>query len=224
VKQLFDNGSDILKESFLALTYPFIFFYKPKITRHAHPHGTILLVEKWFVQNPYHRLWVNYLENKGFNTHIINFPLYQTSFENSAHQLKEYIEKNNLKNITLVGISCGGIVCLYYLEKLNGWDNIKNCIFIGSPLHGTPLARALTYWKAGRELVSNSNFFRNLHKEPIQHPEKLVCLSAKYDEMVPAWSSTLDGVKQHIIPTIGHNNFHLDCKKTYDMVASIAKE
>jgi hypothetical protein len=53
--------------------------------------------------------------------------------------------------------------------------------------------------------------------------DKMATISAQADELIPLASSTTSGVRSYILPVKGHNVFHLDYKKTYDLIAELSE-
>ncbi len=213
----------IVKEFFLVIYYPFasianIFF---RGDAKKTDKKTIVMVERWFNSNPMHKFWKRYLEEQGFDVYLINFPIYKGTFEKSAALLAEYIESLNLKNFTLVGISSGGITSLLYLEQYKGWEKADKFISLGAPFKGTPKAFFISFVKSGFELLPGSGFMRKFKNLEITNKNKIICLRAKMDEMVPDWSSSIDGTRTETLDVIGHNKFHLDSKETYEKIREL---
>ncbi len=187
-------------------------------------HGrTIVFVERWLNKNIIHQYWMIYLRKKGFSIHLISLSLFKDSFEKSAQELESYMRKNNLKDITLVGISSGGISCLEYLQNYSGWERVSRFISIGTPFKGTDIASLFFFFKPARELIPSSTFMTNLSKSPVTNLEHITCLVAKVDQLVPRSSGCLKGAQQKVVDVYGHNNLHLYSKETYDIVAKLAK-
>jgi pimeloyl-ACP methyl ester carboxylesterase len=182
--------------------------------------SAILIVERWLSQNPAHFLMKKYLEKKGFKVYLVNFSLFEGDFMASSQSLANFIEKNNLANITLVGISFGSITAYLYLQKYSGWEKVKQFIAIAPPFHGTPRANLFLYLKSGRQMKPNSQFIKNYLSEKVLNPDKIVCIRALQDEMVPTKSSLLDGVKVEIVRVYGHNNLHTMSKRTFSLISS----
>lgn len=185
---------------------------------------TIILVERWANPHIMHRFWKGYLERKGFSVYLVSFSLLRGSFQESAEKLRQFIHERKLQNITLVGLSTGSVTALLYLQEFDGWQRVKTFIAVAGPFHGTPLVLPLAFFPSVRELLPQSKFLKTLLSKPIKHPEKIILLNARIDEMVPVWSRKLPNVKQEIIDVYGHNNLHLFCKETYDMIAQYAAE
>lgn len=213
----------IILELWHILTYPFSFIISLFIPRRHNPNTTVLIVERWFTRNVHHKPWKIYLEKKGFDVHAINFPIYRGSFDDSAERLKEYIDENDFTDIVLVGISAGGITALLYLEDYSGWEKVRKFISVGTPFYGSPMTFFTSFTKSGRELLPISTLVQNMKERKIQKLDKIVCIQAKYDEMVPRDSTALKGAKKIQIDVIGHNNLHLATGQTYETIANLAK-
>ncbi len=78
---------------------------------------------------------VGHVKDKGYETHTFNFSGHGEGatdpshfrIENFAHDLDQYIKKNNLKNPVVFGYSMGGYVALYH--KANFEDSPLRMIF-----------------------------------------------------------------------------------------------
>ncbi len=183
--------------------------------------GTIVIVERWLSLNARHVYWKRYLEKKGFSVHLMNFPLWEKDFQDSSNKLSKYMVDNNIDNAVLVGISSGAITCLLYLENQNGWGRVQRFITVGSPFRGTWLMLFLSFLISGRELLPGSNLMKKIKDIQLSYPEKVICVRAKFDEMVPS-GSTLPGAHKTTINVYGHNNLHLMHKKTYSLIEHAA--
>ena len=166
---------------------------------------------------------VSYLEKKGFNVFLHNLPLQKGTFAQSAKELREYIEKRQLTNITLVGISNGGITALLYLQNEDGWKHVKGFISIGTPFGGAPFAYFLSPFRSGRELFPGSMLATEIEGMSVQRKEDILSLRAEIDELVPSGSSSLPDGETIVVDVIGHNALHLFSKKTYEQVGAFAK-
>lgn len=217
--------SQIFSEIVLILLYPFysifVRFIPKKELKGAHDGQAIVIVERWLSINIRHVYWKYYLEKKGFNVYLANFPLRHGSFHNSSEDLKRYIEKNNLFDIVLVGISSGALTSLVYLQEHGGWERVDRFISVGAPFEGTPMAAFLAYSYSGRELMPNSRFIKKIKQYKILHPEKIICMRAKVDEMVPK-GSVLPGTKEITMNVVGHNNLHIQVRSTYKKIMEYA--
>ena len=217
----------LLQEYSYSIIYPILalisLFYIPKVKHNPHAKkGTIVIVFCWFTPNIIHYKWVSYLERKGFRTYLINLPLLFEDFPTTAKRLDRSLAHYKLKDYTLVGISTGALVCLYYLHAYKKWNQIHKFISIGGPLHGTPRARLLSFVKKGRDMRPDSKFIKELMRIRIP-TNKMVTLSIVYDELVPRDYSKVENGISYVLPIWGHNRFHLNSEKTYDLIAHLAE-
>ncbi|HEX8931745.1 MAG TPA: hypothetical protein VF810_01160 [Patescibacteria group bacterium] len=210
-----------LTEQYYMLTYPVASLFVRNIPKPSNYKATIIFVECWFQKNPYHRKWSAYLEEKGYRIILLHFANMYESYEQTAQKLNNTLQSMDLKNYTLVGISSGAVLCLYYLDHFNHWGDIKTFISVGGPFRGTYLAWTIAFTKKGRSLLPGSKFLEELSKQDFPK-NKMVTFSAEIDELVPRSSSTIPGVKSYILPANGHNVFHLSYQKTYDLIAELA--
>jgi pimeloyl-ACP methyl ester carboxylesterase len=188
-----------IKEYYLALTYPFVkMVFHPKIYRHPHPKGTILLVGCWFNANVYHNLWVSYLEKRGFRTYLLDLPFAREDFDTTAKRLAQFIARHRLKNYTIVGISSGVLVCWNYLATYKKWNEIHKFVSIGGPVQGTITAWFIIFTSKGRAMVPGSPFIKRLQSMPFPK-KKMITLTAKFDELVPSKYARLPGVKDYCL-------------------------
>jgi pimeloyl-ACP methyl ester carboxylesterase len=215
----------VLLEITLIVLYPLFSIFAhfiPKSMFNGNGKGqTIVIVERWLTINIRHVYWKFYLERRGFNVYLANFSLWHGDFEASAKDLKKYIERKNLKDIILVGESSGAITSLLYLQELEGWEKVRKFIAIGAPFKGTWIAILLSFVPSGRQLWPVSGLMSKMSQFEIKNPEKITCIRAKFDEMVPT-GSVLKGAREVRIGTIGHNNLHLGMGRTYAKIIEIA--
>lgn len=226
MKSFFRISGEIVLELIWLIFYAaagFVLLYAVRTNKQEAENGrTIVIVERWLNKNRMHQYWVEYLRKKGFRTYFVHLSFLKGSFQQSARELRDFIEKEQLRDITLVGISSGGVACLEYVEKYNGWESVKNFITLGSPLRGAPLSCFLFFIRPTRELLPSSSFMKHFAQGGIQYPQRVTCFVAALDELVPVWSSSVPEATKQNIPVYGHNNLHLFCKKTYDEIARIA--
>lgn len=219
------NLFQILSEISLLCLYPLFSFFAHFIPRSRFDGNgkgqTIVIVERWLSVNIRHVYWKFYLERRGFNVYLANFSLWHGDFAESAKDLKKYIERKNLKDIVLVGVSSGAITSLLYLQELEGWEKVKKFISIGAPFNGTWSALLLSFVPSGRQLWPESTLIRKISMFKLENIEKITCIRAKFDEMVPT-GSVLKGAREVRIGTIGHNNLHLGMGRTYTKIVEIA--
>ena len=183
----------------------------------------IIFVERWFYRNILHYFPKKYLEKKGFAVYSLNYPMTKGTFEDSAANLKRFIEKNNLHDAILVGISGGATTCLEYLQFLGGWGQTQKLISIGGSLDGSPNGKLAPFVKSLKELIPESEYMKHLHSKPIENLDKITTITAEVDNIVPTKLGQLDGATNIVLDMVGHNLLHTIWTPTYYLVAKIAE-
>lgn len=214
---------DICTECILIILYPVAGILHMILLPLFPPAGhgkTIVIVKRWTNQNFMHLFWQRYLKKKGFRVYFVNFSLLDGLFPDSADELNAFLEEKELTQVTLVGISGGGIAALLYLKKY-GTIRVKRFVSIGTPFRGTPLIYPLAFIVSARELVPHSQMLKELGSIPDSIKKISVCIQARFDEMVPLWSSSLEGAHKITIDVWGHNNLHMAKRATYDAIAKL---
>lgn len=214
-----------LREILLVLLFPVfdvigLIFPLSRLNPEPTKDSVILIVERWLSQNPAHFLMKLYLEKRGFKVYLVNFSLFQGDFMDSSRSLAKFIEKNNLENITLVGISFGSITSYLYLQRFSGWEKVKRFIAIAPPFQGTSRANLFLFLRSGRQMRPGSQFIKNYLSEKVINPDKILCIRALRDEMVPTKNSLLEGINVEIVRVYGHNNLHILSKKAFSLIAT----
>jgi len=216
--------SQILTECTLIVFYPLlslIMLFVPPWELRGNGNGkTIVIVERWLSLNFRHLYWKYYLERKGYNVYLANFPLRLGNFHEAAGHLDSYLERNELTDVTLVGISSGAIASYLYLHYYDGWSRVDKFISIGAPFKGTWMAIFISWLPSGRELLPNSDLIKEIGNITLLHLNKVYCMKAKFDEMVPN-GSILEGAHKITLNVIGHNNLHLQVRTTYRKIIEI---
>lgn len=217
--QILSEISLIILDPFLSLLTNFV----SQSELNGHGNGPkIVIVERWLSINIRHIYWKYFLESRGYNAHLVNFPLSEGNFEGSARSLSQYLEKHNLKDITLVGISSGALTSLLYLQECNGWERVDKFIAVGAPFKGTWMALFLSFAYSGRELLPNSGLVKKISLMTFINPEKIYCIKAKFDEMVPN-GSLLPGANKYVLNVVGHNNLHIRVRMTYKKIMELVR-
>lgn len=216
----------ILSEISLLILDPVLSILTLFITQHelrGHGDGPkIVIVERWLSMNIRHVYWKYFLEKMGYNAYLANFPIRKGSFEDSALELSKYLEHHNLAHVTLVGISSGALTSLIYLQEHNGWDRVDKFITVGAPFKGTWMALILFFSYSGRMLLPMSPLIKKISKYKVLYPEKIYCIRAKFDEIVPR-GSILPGAHETVLNIVGHNNLHIRIRATYKKIMEYAK-
>ncbi len=130
-----------------------------------------------------------------------------TTLEELALQLADYIDTNfdPQQPLDLVGLSMGGLVARYYLQRLGGINRVQRFIAISSPHSGT--WTAYTLWGKGcvqmrpgsvflEDLNRDANLLKKLNFTSIWTPWDFI--------IVPASSSQISAAKDVKLPVFAH--------------------
>ncbi|HEX9007727.1 MAG TPA: hypothetical protein VF837_00500 [Patescibacteria group bacterium] len=137
----------------------------------------------------------------GFKVHIIKALGYNLkSIPEGAADISEYIKKNNLKNVTLIGHSKGALNAIYVLKDPEIDQIVRKVIIIAGPLKGLFLSR---FTPTAGELDSESDFMKQ-YKKGIDS-KKIVNIYPSVDDMViPNASLQWEEVMNMKIDIYGH--------------------
>jgi triacylglycerol esterase/lipase EstA (alpha/beta hydrolase family) len=119
------------------------------------------------------------------------------SIRDYAEQVKQKAEeieaKTQRKELALIGHSMGGVVSAFYASKLAPKGAVSHVITLGSPLHGSCLAKFFAVGPNGREMRVGSPLLQEL-REAIALKEgdiQFYHAGSAADELVPASSALL---------------------------------
>lgn len=203
--------------------FPFVSFFRlfvpmNKVTNHRSGKPTIIITEQWFVQTMSHIFMKRYFEKQKFRVYMFNFNPVQGGIDEGAYQLKKFIQKHKITNCILVGISLGAVTSYVYVQRFGGWQKVKKVFCMAAPFKGTPWANVISLCKSGKQIIPESDFVKQLAKEKIMFPERIICVVAKIDELVPRWSSVLAKAECREVGIVGHNNLHSLSKEVWELV------
>ena len=119
----------------------------------------------------------------------------------SASRAREGAER-----VDIVAHSLGGVVARYYIERLGGAKHVGRVVTIGSPHHGTVIARLGALFPSARETVVGSSFYADLG--PLVAREGIVFTSvwSRADAIIePPESSSIAPVgEDRVFENLGH--------------------
>jgi triacylglycerol lipase len=141
----------------------------------------------------------------------------------SAKIVSDFISKNKLKDVVIIGRSKGGLIGKYNLVHFNKENNVKGLIAIATPFHGSKLANFYKFIK--------SNEFSPDHptiRELTMHPgvnKKIITINPSSDNIVLSEKSTeLDGALENIeVKVAGHHRIVFDKVTIKEIKSSIKK-
>jgi triacylglycerol lipase len=104
------------------------------------------------------------------------------------------------KQVDLIGISMGGLIGLHYLRKLGGDPYIRRFVTIGTPFHGSHMARwmrLLTFGRAtgAEQMIPGSDFLKDLHAHDAEHQAEIYSLHTSADAFVSEEAANLKGAQ-----------------------------
>jgi len=151
-----------------------------------------------------------YLTQLGWLVYTLNLSPHwgNASIDELAQQIADYIDKTLApeQHLDIVGLSMGGLVTRYYLQKrLGGINRVQRFIAISSPHSGTWMA--YTLWGKGCiQMRPGSAFLEDLNREAALL-EKLNFTSIWTDWdfiIVPASSSQISAAKEVKLSVFAH--------------------
>jgi triacylglycerol lipase len=143
-----------------------------------------------------------------------------------AVQLSHYIDKNipKLAQFYLVGFSMGGLICRYYLQKLNGTERVKKFITLSSPHYGSKLA-CFMFNKGCKQMRPKSEFITDLN-DNVRLLEKVdvVSIWTPFDlSIIPPSSSSLPVGKEIKLNVLFHPLMLRNQKSIETVVRELSK-
>jgi triacylglycerol lipase len=128
----------------------------------------VLLIHGIFRKQTVFNRMAAYLQEQGWEVHRFDLkPNNATKgLDELAYQIENYVERNfePSQKINLVGLSMGGLVSRYYVQRLGGAKRVERFITISSPHNGTWMAYLLPL-KACQQMRPNSDFLQDLNSD-----------------------------------------------------------
>lgn len=111
----------------------------------------------------------------------------------------------------LVGFSMGGLVCRYYVQRLEGLGQVQRLVTISAPHYGSALA-LFRYNPGGLQMRPGSRFLRDLNQDLSALDQlQFISIWTPFDGLIiPAWSSRLPVGQERIVPVPSHNRMIWD--------------
>lgn len=129
------------------------------------------------------------------DVHVITKEKTFTSINLYSEQIHKKIEEIQAQGATrrkviLIGHSMGGLAITNYVNKHARPGEVAGVITLGSPLHGTNLAKKIGIGACAREMESDSAFLKDLLENADKHSSvKFYHLGFSHDELVPTQNS-----------------------------------
>ena len=136
------------------------------------------------------------------------------NIEKSAQHIVAELKKLNLKKVSFVAHSMGGLIVLsliYLFKEIKFFVDIEKVIMLGSPIQGVWLADMASkivgkYLPCVAEMCHGSRLIRQLQNEILHHPPKfkLISVAGESDFIVPPESAKCPNAENIVIQGVGH--------------------
>ncbi len=150
-----------------------------------------------------------YLRDLGWSVYTLDLSPHwgNASIDELAQQMADYIDKNfePQQPLDIVGLSMGGLVTRYYLQRLGGMNRVQRFIAISSPHSGT--WTAYTLWGKGCiQMRPNSEFLEDLNRDAtVLGKLNFTSIWTDWDFIiVPASSSQISAAKEVKLSVFAH--------------------
>ncbi len=117
-------------------------------------------------------------------------------------RIRSLVAETGAEKVVLVGHSMGGLAARAYLRR-HGGNRVAKLITLGTPHHGTRLAR-IGLGRNAREMAPGSAWIRELAEAEPSPVPVLSVWSARDNYVMPQDSSRLAGAREIVLPALGH--------------------
>lgn len=143
---------------------------------------------------------VDSLKRHGFQVHVVTKLGYNAgSIESMAALVIDYMTEHDLRDVSLVAHSKGGLIAKYVLMQQPSY--VKKVIAINTPFNGSFYARFF-FLKEVRVFSKTSASLRRL-SAAIKVNDKIISLYSRFDPHIPE-GSKLDGARNIVFKKVGH--------------------
>lgn len=143
-----------------------------------------------------------------------------------ARKVESIIAQTGVPQVDIVGHSMGGLVGLYYVERLGGRHRVRRLLLLGTPTQGTwsALLGLVTapLGLASLQLLPGSPFLQELAETPLPKGVDVVTIGALRDWLAPVARTVLEGVRHIALPT-SHSGLLVD-EHVAETVAQLLRE
>ncbi|MBO0828938.1 MAG: alpha/beta fold hydrolase [Streptosporangiales bacterium] len=161
---------------------------EPMATSAAHADVPVLLVHGLADNRSVYTILARELRRCGFrNVYALNAHPFPGDARTAAARLAEEVERvcaeTGEERVHIVGHSLGGLVARYYVQLLDGDERTATLVTIGTPHHGTTLARLLPYRMTG-QLLPGSPLLAELAGPAGGCRTRFVCFWSDLDQLM----------------------------------------
>ncbi|MEG3978766.1 alpha/beta fold hydrolase [Microcoleus sp. herbarium8] len=169
----------------------------------------VLLIHGIFRKSGIFHKMSAYLRDLGWSVYSLDLSPHwgNASIDELAQQMADYIDKNfePQQPLDIVGLSMGGLVTRYYLQRLGGINRVQRFIAISSPHNGTWMA--YTLWGKGCvQMRPGSAFLEDLNRDAdLLAKLNFTSIWTDWDFIiVPASSSQISAAKEVKVSVFAH--------------------
>lgn len=173
-------------------------------------HNRVLLIHGLNDTTVIFRSLSTHLRQLGRSTYSFNITPNNgdAPLEQLAEQVADYIDKtfSSDEKLDLVGLSMGGLVSRYYVQRLGGMARVQRLVTLGTPHHGTWIAY-LSNQRGCVQMRPRSDFLQRLNQNAAMLDQlKFTSIWTPFDLMIlPATSSQMPVGREAIVWVLGHN-------------------
>ena len=188
----------------------------------------VLLVHGIIRTSTVFRRMSSYLIQQGWSVHSFNLTPNDASLglDQLAIQVADYVDKTFAPEqpIDLVGLSMGGLVTRYYVQRLGGIDRVQRFITISSPHQGTRMAYLLP--RLGCiQMRPGSAFLEDLNQDAMMLERlNFTSIWTPWDFIiVPACSSQMPVGREVKVPVFAHASMVTDTRSLKSVVSALSE-
>lgn len=174
-------------------------------------HNPVLLVHGIMRTSLVFRKMSAYLTTQGWSVYTLNLKPHNATIglDELALQVADYVDQTfGLEQpLDLVGLSMGGLVTRYYVQRLGGIERVQRFVTISAPNQGTRLAY-LSRRPGCVQMRPGSAFLKDLNQDSSMLERlNFTSLWTPWDfVIVPAQSSQMPVGKEVKIPVVAHHS------------------
>lgn len=188
----------------------------------------VLLVHGIIRTSAVFRRMSSYLTQQGWSVHSFNLTPNDASLglDQLAIQVADYVDKTFTPEqaIDLIGLSMGGLVTRYYVQRLGGIDRVQRFITISAPHQGTRMAYLLP--RLGCiQMRPGSAFLEDLNQDArMLERLNLTSIWTPWDFIiVPACSSQMPVGREVKVPVFAHAFMVRDSRSLQAVVSALSE-
>ena len=192
-----------------------------RVDKHASSRAPVLLVHGFFCNGAFWWVFRRSLSKYGFHHHYtINLEPPFAGIEHYAAQVADQVERicreTGADRVILIAHSMGGLVCRCYLQTLGDTAPVLQLITLGTPHHGTQLAK-LVDAENTRQMQPGNDWLQALNQEE-SGSVPITSIYSWHDNVIaPQDSAQLPQAKNIAVAGIGHLGMAFS-KRTHRLV------